>query len=312
MLKVFPDYYSGFKCISSDCKHNCCIGWKITVDDNTLEKYKKVQGALGKRLKNRIKIKNKAYFKLRKGKRCPFLNKDNLCELIINLGEDNLCDICTLHPRFRNFFTDRVETGLGLCCERAGQIILGKKEIVTFIKDGKIDNADPIIELRDKCISILQDRTKPLNKRVQDFLSITNGNEITDYKHFLTFIYKLERISSKWGKLIKGVKKHFSSIDNDSINNLINEYESELEQFLVYLVYRHLANANDQSDIVITSSLIVFLYRLLLYLCAYVKVKNNKFDFNDLVEICRLVSSEIEYSDDNFNALLEEISFEIV
>ena len=33
------------------CKHNCCIGWEIDVDEEKLAYYKHVQGALGDRLK---------------------------------------------------------------------------------------------------------------------------------------------------------------------------------------------------------------------------------------------------------------------
>ena len=32
------DYYEKFNCISSNCKHNCCIGWEIEIDNDTFEK----------------------------------------------------------------------------------------------------------------------------------------------------------------------------------------------------------------------------------------------------------------------------------
>ena len=33
-----PDYYSQFKCIADQCRHTCCVGWEIEVDDEGLER----------------------------------------------------------------------------------------------------------------------------------------------------------------------------------------------------------------------------------------------------------------------------------
>ena len=31
-----PSYYRQFRCIGSDCTDNCCIGWEIDIDPETL------------------------------------------------------------------------------------------------------------------------------------------------------------------------------------------------------------------------------------------------------------------------------------
>lgn len=49
-----PDYFERFQCSASDCTDNCCIGWEIDIDERTAERYKKVQGELGQKLKDRI------------------------------------------------------------------------------------------------------------------------------------------------------------------------------------------------------------------------------------------------------------------
>ena len=128
MLTYVPSYYSRFSCIASNCQHNCCIGWEIDIDKDTYNNYLKVEGGIAERLKENIIGGKNPRFKMLKGGRCPFLNKDNLCDIIVNLGEQNLCEICKLHPRFLNYFDDRVEIGLGLCCEEAARIILTNKD----------------------------------------------------------------------------------------------------------------------------------------------------------------------------------------
>ena len=38
-------------------------------------------------------------FVLKEDRRCPFLNQDNLCEMILTLGEDAICDVCANTPK---------------------------------------------------------------------------------------------------------------------------------------------------------------------------------------------------------------------
>ena len=54
-MNIFaPTYYSKFKCIADKCSHNCCVGWEIDIDEDTLLKYNSVGGSFGKRLKDNI------------------------------------------------------------------------------------------------------------------------------------------------------------------------------------------------------------------------------------------------------------------
>ena len=39
---VMPDYSIGFQCIAGKCRHSCCVGWEIDIDDDTYEMYKTV------------------------------------------------------------------------------------------------------------------------------------------------------------------------------------------------------------------------------------------------------------------------------
>ena len=126
-----PDYSQDFHCIADRCRHSCCIGWEIDIDDVSLERYKKVPGRLGKKLRRCIYDPGSgsdpeatAHFILCEDERCPFLNEKNLCELILELGEDAICDICSEHPRFYTTLTTRTEMGFGLCCEEAARMLL--------------------------------------------------------------------------------------------------------------------------------------------------------------------------------------------
>ena len=132
MKEYVLSYYPNFKCVADKCKHTCCAGWEMNIDSESLSVYKKDNSAFSETLKNGINFK-KSKFKCDKTKRCAFLNEQGLCEIIINLGEKSLCQVCRDHPRFRSFFDDRIETGLGFSCEEAAKIILSFKDKIDLI-----------------------------------------------------------------------------------------------------------------------------------------------------------------------------------
>lgn len=179
---MIPEYYNKFKCIASKCSDNCCIGWEIDIDSKTYEKYKNVTGSLAMSLKNNIVLsEDGSYsFKLTENERCPFLDENNLCKLIIEKGEDFLCDICKEHPRFHNCFGDKRETGIGIGCIAAAEIILSQKNKVKYItyqineSEYEIDYDQNFLKyltkIRNKIFEILQNRNKNMNRRLIEML----------------------------------------------------------------------------------------------------------------------------------------------
>ena len=133
-IKRVPTYFNEFACIGGACEDNCCIGWEVDIDDESLEVYNSVGGEFGDRLRRYMNDENS--FTL-KNNRCPFLNDKNLCDIFINLGEDRLCDICREHPRFYNWFGDYTEVGLGLCCEEAERLLFSDSKPLTFVEEVK-------------------------------------------------------------------------------------------------------------------------------------------------------------------------------
>jgi len=119
MLYVRPDFYDDFHCLAAACRHSCCVGWEIDVDGDSLDYYQSIAGELGEELRRQIALEPSPHFRLGAGERCPFLQQDGLCRLICELGEDSLCDICALHPRFFEEIGEDELWGLGLSCEAA-------------------------------------------------------------------------------------------------------------------------------------------------------------------------------------------------
>ena len=38
-IKRVPTYFNEFACIGGACEDNCCIGWEVDIDDESLEVY---------------------------------------------------------------------------------------------------------------------------------------------------------------------------------------------------------------------------------------------------------------------------------
>ena len=304
MKYVYPDYYESFKCIKGECRHNCCVGWEIDIDESSAERYRALDGDMGDRMRNNIDFSATPHFILGKNERCPFLNKDNLCDIITRCGKDSLCEICAEHPRFHNRFDARTESGLGLCCEAAARLILGKDAPVRFISDGTVGDENFI--LRDKVISLLQDRTKSIPDRIDNMLLLCDAQRSQkSLEKWADLLLGFERLDEKWVELLSLLKE---KPDLTKFGRYMSGRMAEYEQFLVYLTYRHFI-AEDASTIAAFAAL---WYKILYHMGASLYEKNGQFTFEDQIELARMFSSEIEYSDENLDIILEELEFESI
>ncbi len=308
MLQVFPDYYESFHCIAGECRHSCCIGWEIDVDEETLAYYDTVDGELGARMRRCIDRGEPPHFCLAEQERCPFLNEKNLCDIITELGEEHLCQICADHPRFRCELPGRVETGLGLCCEAAGRLILGKKDPLQLIVTGDGGEEDEIIALRDEILALLAKRELPLYERMAEALCLCGGKKSEkSMSEWAEFLLELERLEEDWTDILSALAEN--TVDCTAFDRHMEHRETEYEQFFAYLIYRHLANAADEVDLAARCGFAMLGTELLRALGALQFEKTGDFTFDDQVELARRISAEIEYSDDNFDAVLDELAF---
>ena len=121
----YPSYYDQFHCIASSCKDSCCRGWCIDVDKDSRERYDRVPGSFGEKLRATLKEeKGKYFFPLEENGDCPFLKKNGLCEMICELGEDALCEVCQSYPRMKRSYGNYAQYDLNASCEEAFRLIL--------------------------------------------------------------------------------------------------------------------------------------------------------------------------------------------
>lgn len=171
-----PSYYDDFHCIGNKCRDNCCENWQISIDPKSMEKYQQVTGEFGQKLCDSISKEKSAF--ILKERKCPFLNKDRLCEIYTNLGEDYQCNTCKTYPRNIFLYGDLHEQSLMLSCPEVARILVSHKEPIKFYSgyignnDTKIENKiidydlyNLLTEARSLSVDIMQMRDFPLWKR---------------------------------------------------------------------------------------------------------------------------------------------------
>ena len=274
MKETFPNYYNKFKCIADKCKHSCCIGWEIDIDEDTMELYTSLQGEFAEKIRSNIEGEV-PHFILKEGDRCPFLNKTGLCDIILNLGEDAICDICHLHPRFSNFYEDFTETGLGLCCEEAARIILtdNEKFSVPVLKDNEF------FKERQEVFDILQNRDVTVLERFK-IISKKYGFEFCfSDEELYNFYMSLERLDDAWENELNKLKKvHGAAIFERE------DLQIFFEQLACYFIFRHFEKG---AGFALISCWVIG------------EICSECESFEQMLDVVRMYSSEIEYSEEN-------------
>jgi lysine-N-methylase len=300
MLYTIPDYYKEFVCTSDRCEDTCCAGWQIVIDERSLKKYGRVQGTFKRQLRKSINWKEQV-FRQSKDKRCAFLNENNLCEIILNLGEDALCQICSDHPRFRNFYDNEMEIGLGLCCEEAGRIILSQQEefklnVLDEDANKKVEN--DFFKYKQNILNKLQNKEQALEERILCLLQETNIElPKKDFSQWIDFYLSLERLDDNWTNLLIDMKTSvFKNID------IPKKHMQALEKLLLYFIYRHVID--EDNEVVKFSIFSVYFISMIL---KYHISKYGELSLEDIIEYSRMYSSEIEYSDENVEKIIAQL-----
>lgn len=287
MNLLAPKYYLDFSCIADQCKHSCCIGWEIDVDEKTMKKYSSLEGEYSEKIRNSIEIEDTPHFKLAENERCPHLNEKGLCRIILNCGENCLCDICREHPRFYNFTNSGKEVGLGMSCEAACKLILNSDNFDEFIvlseDDKPIDATEfDATEERNKIYQILRKDDLTLGEKIQ---------LISDYYNICIDDEGIRKNLENIEYLDISHKELFAKFTTKNVDN--KPIEKELTRAFAHFVYRHCSEAFDIEEFILSLNFALVCTSLISSL-------SNK---ENIEIIARIVSEEIEYSEDNIDTI---------
>ena len=293
MQEIYPSFYHEFKCIANLCEDSCCM---LVTDE------------YGERV-----------FPCTDG-RCPFWNRDMLCDIYIGIGEEHLSQTCANFPRVAVDYGDFCEHILSFACPEAARFMLkntreaysdfgGERELDLSEDSG--DCMSFLIKAREKTLDYLLNEGEPFAYRLADCLefnaqvqSLLDGEEPEPLdlsgaeSRGSGFIFDMhlgfEIMSGEWKSALSDTAEKAQKL------KIRDDFASDFEKFALYYVYRYYLEAINSGDV---------LYSIKRIVCAYlVTGKLDALFFErdypySRMRILQRYSKEVEHSYDNTEAL---------
>ena len=297
MISLYPTFYHTFQCKANQCHHTCCQKWTIDVDEETAKLYQTLPTPLGEDLRKFMTVDDEGYYFMFSDRQptCPLLREDGLCRVVLELGEDSLCDTCHMHPRFYKYIEDLELCGVGLSCEESVEKLLATEgdQLLFTIED---DDSEFTAEDRPVLENIFDLLALGINPAICQFTL----NQSIHYCQELVTIYKnTEPIDEEWTKQLAHLEAMLSSTTASTTMDLLKADTidvSALNKVYQYILYRQIDMLAEYS----LESLVRYAFDATIFIALLTH------QFGNLPEQIRRWSEQIEYDEDNVAFLFNE------
>ena len=230
MISIYPTIYHEFQCKANQCENTCCQLWTIDIDEPTAERYHSMIGSLGESLRQAITVDDEgSHFIFSKAQpMCPLLNEKGLCKVVLELGEEGLCDTCHMHPRFYKYIEDLELCGVALSCEASVEL-LAQQEPMDFLlftieDDHNEFNSEERLTLHnvfellafDLDPNLFKYTPKPSKQSFKELLDLYKQTEPIDEN----WTAQVNTLSSKLDQLITSVQTYIQQEDMSLFDKL--------------------------------------------------------------------------------------------
>lgn len=240
MKIIVPDYYKDFKCKCGECRHSCCMGWRVTVSQD--EYFRLLGMECSPDVRRRIDC---AFFTVSTPSperfaeikhnylgRCPIQREDGLCTLHFECGEEALPTICRTYPRNMIYCI----MGEGACansCEKTIELLIEKKDSLGFEEVESpismiIEAPKELSVLQQKTFELLKNRNLTFEKRLCELGKVlgieTDKKEDYPEEEFYGFLYDL--VSD-----MEGYSPNFKSCSTVACEDIVQSVDTDLTYF---------------------------------------------------------------------------------
>ena len=297
MISLYPTFYHTFQCKANQCHHTCCQKWTIDVDEETAKLYQTLPTPLGEDLRKFMTVDDEGYYFMFSDKQptCPLLREDGLCRVVLELGEDSLCDTCHMHPRFYKYIEDLELCGVGLSCEESVEKLLateGNQLLFT------IEDDDGEFTVKDR--PVLENIFDLLALGISPTICQFTPNHSIRYCQKLISVYKeTEPIDEEWTKQLAHLEDMLSSTTAMNTTDLLTldaQETATLNKVYQYILYRQIDMLAEYS----LESLVRYAFDATVFIALLTH------QFGNLPEQIRRWSEQIEYDEDNVAFLFNE------
>lgn len=294
MISLYPTIYHTFQCKADRCENTCCQLWTIDIDESTAERYHTMTGPLGESLRQAITVDDEgSHFVFSKEQpMCPLLSEQGLCKVVLELGEEGLCDTCHMHPRFYKYIEDLELCGVGLSCEASVELLAEytqSDQVIFTIEDDQgefspderltIQNIFELLAL-DIDLSYFQYSPNPDVQYYKKLLELYSTTEPIDEK----WTAQINALSGNMEKLITSVQTYVANHDMGLFNKVFQYIlYRQIDMLADYSLEAILSYAKDSVEYILITSAI---------------------EGSPLKQVARW-SQQIEYDEDNVDLLLQ-------
>ena len=222
---------------------------------------------------------------------CPLLDENGLCKVVLELGEEGLCDTCHMHPRFYKYIEDLELCGVGLSCEASVELLAQNKTIDSLLFTIEDDDNEFTSEERLTLQNVFELLAFDLNPNL--FQYVPNPTK-QSFKELLDLYKKTEPIDENWTAQVNTLSSKLDQL-TASIQTYIQQEDMSLfNKVYQYILYRQIDMLSDYS---------------LESILAYAKdgtdyiLMASALEGQPLKQIARW-SQQIEYDEDNVELLL--------
>lgn len=188
-VPILPAYSERFRCIGSACEDSCCVGWGVSIDRATYEKYRAIPtGPLRTAIELHVlpvtgdsaeadpgqfaKVQFSAL------QQCPFLTEERLCQIQSEHGEAYLSTTCSTYPRVVHWIDNLKDMTLSFSCPEAARQILLDEHLMAPIspadyqsieEDSSVEASSPLAHfwpIRAFVLDVIRNRSYPLWQRL--------------------------------------------------------------------------------------------------------------------------------------------------
>lgn len=305
MKHYYLDFYEKFHCIANRCPDSCCKDWDIVVDSGAEEFYRSVQSPLGEKLRalTVTDADGDRVFVPQDG-RCPFWNRDMLCDIYIELGEEHLCRTCAAFPRITQEYDGFCEHTLSFACPEAARLMLAQDNAYGALLAAEYDGDDALLRFlltaRARTAALFAGDA-PFAARLADALAfnaqvqtVLQGEEpqplAAEAGGDLGFVFalhnSLDYMSGSFRNLVRRAGES-GATPSDSA-----EEERAFTRMAEYYIFRYYLNAVDSGDV---------LGAVRRIFCAWVVISAavRTDGAPDLTAVMQRYSKEVEHSYEN-------------
>ncbi|MCQ2522368.1 MAG: flagellin lysine-N-methylase [Lachnospiraceae bacterium] len=342
MIRRYLEKYKDFICVADACEATCCSGWEIEIDEEALERYQAVKEDS---FQDNINY-TEACFCQRANGDCAFLNSRGLCDMILQQGEDMLCDTCRLYPRHIEEFKGVREYSLSVSCPEAAKELLTMQTLLSFTEeedDAPEDESlyedydqelyDALVLCREYVLDIVQNTELSFDEKCNQILEYMKNKQYSLYddeaeafekkdllrQEYFQFLFELEPLQASWTQLLEksrhilfGPKdRPFSKATLESMVRAFDTahpaWQRQCENLLYYFLFTYMCGAvYDDYVYAMSAQAIYNTYMIKLLWVAAFQEKGKALTIEEQAKILYKYSRELENSAENV-ILLEQI-----